>query len=419
MTAGKWSTKSMHNRRFLLPVSIGLIAAWTVSNLDSVSAKTGRSFPSQGDLKTETRQETKQQQSRPKPEVTEADKIADREARQIIDELKARIRNNDHSFHDLENKLRSYPSSSVRLILDAMDTNDDSMRVPMARVLSRVASNEDFYFSNDSVKTIIGLLKACPQREVKAALLQVLGAVGPRNDQIKEAIVYSLKVSHEPSIKRAAIEALSKLSQQERPALHLETTKILLNELANDEAPTLRAAAASALSRFHANADIVVPALIKALDDNYLNVRNAACQTLSSYQGQAKPAVQRLIETLKTESDQNIRHSAMNALQNIDKADPQILSVYVDLLDDPVMGRNAIGYLSYFGAHAAPAVPKLINILKNGDRNDKQQAALALSNIGPQAKDALPALTEALKDSDANLARYAGQAINRINQVNE
>lgn len=407
----------MRNRSFLLPLSIALASSFAATNFDTAIAKTGRSLPSAGDLKTESNKQ--QQQQRQKQEVTEADKISEREARHLLEEIKVRIRNNDTNYHDLESKLRSYPSVSVRLILDAMDTNDDSIRVPMSQVLSRIANNDDYYFSSDSLKTIIGLLKACPQRDVKTSLLGVLGSIGPRNDDIKAAIVYALKISHEPSVKRAAIEALSRVSQQERPALHRETAKILLLELANDESPALRAAAAQALTKFHSNSDIVVPALVKALDDNYLNVRNAACQALSGYQGEAKPAVAKLIETLKTESDQNIRYSAMNALQNIDKSDPQILSVYVDLLDDPSLGRNAIGYLTYFAENAAPAVPKLIAILKNGDRSTKHQAAIVLSNIGPGAKEALPALTEALKDGDAQLVRYAGQAINRINQTTE
>ncbi len=404
----------MLDRRLLVSLSLALFA--TLSANDIASAKTARSFPSEGDLKT---QSSNKQQSKEKPSISESDKTAEKEVRQIIEDIKARIRAGDHSHHDLENKLRSYPSFAVKLILDAMDTNDDAIRVPMAQALGRVASYEDYYFSNDSIKTIIAILKACPQRDVKSSMLNILGSIGPRNDDIKAAIVYSLRNSQEPVVKRAALEALAHLSQQEKPSLHLETTKILLSELANEDAPSIRSTAASALSRYLANAEVVVPALIKAMDDNYLTVRNSACQALSAYQGAAKPAVPKLIEILKTETDSSIRYSALSTLQNIDRTDPQILSIYLELLDDPTMGRNTISYLSNFGPAAAPAVPKLIALLKNGDIHTKHQVANALSNIGPAAKEALPALSEALKENDRTLVRYAEQAINRINQTTE
>ncbi len=389
-------------RATLCMLSLAVLSATT---FDTVHARTGRGLPSEGDLKTESSNQTQ-------------DKESQRQARRIVDEALARFKNNNHSCNDLESSLRNYPVDAVPAIIDAMDTNDETIQVPMANFLVRLTGYEDFYYSNQSVKTIIGLLKSSPKREVKSALVGVLGNIGPRNAEIKEALIYTLKNSPEPAVKRATLDALAHLAQQEKPALAADTTKTLIAELSNQDSQLIRQSALYALSRFKANPEVVVPALLKTLDDNYAIVRNASCQALGAYQSSSREAIPKLIEMIKTESDSSIKYSAMSALHSIDRKDPRILQLYLDLLDDPVLGRNAMSYLSNFGPDAAPATPKLIELLKSGDVHTKHQACQVLAQIGPAARSALPALTEALKDPDPTLVRYAEQAITRLNQTN-
>lgn len=394
----------------LCMVSLALVGATT---FDTANARAGRGLPSEGDLKTEsTEQNTK------KSTAPAQDKTAEREARQLVDEARTRFKNNNQNCSDLETALRNYPVNAIPAIVDAMDTNDETILTPMANLLNRLTGYEDFYFSNQSVKTIIGMLKSSQKREIKNSLVSALGNIGPRSDDIKAAIIQTLNTSPEPAVKRAALDALARLAQQEKPALAAETTKILVRELSNEDSQLIRQSALYALSRFRANPDVVVPAVMKTLDDNYAIVRNASCQALGSYQSSSKAAIPKLIEMIKTESDSSIKYSAMNALQCIDRKDPRILQLYLDLFDDPIVGRNAVSYLSNFGADAAPAVPKLIDLLKSGDVHAKHQAAEVLGHIGPAARVALPALTEALKDPDTALVRYAEQAITRLNQTN-
>lgn len=396
-------TKSL--RASLCLISFALIGATT---FDTAHARAGRGFPSEGDLKTE---------SEKSKELTQ-DKVGEREARQIVEEAKVRFKNNNLNSSDLENSLRNYPVNAIPCILNALDTNDETIQVPMSTLLNRLTGYEDFYYSDSSVKTIIALLKSSQKRETKCSLVGALGNIGPRNDDVKAAIVYTLDNSFEPSVKRAALDALAHLAQQEKPSLQNESIKITLRELQNQDSPLIRQSALYAISRLRANSEIVIPAILKSLDDNYANVRNAACQALNSYQGASKAAVPKLIEMVRTESDSSIRHSALSALQNIDRGNSKIVELYAELIDDPTLGRTAMSYLSNFGADAAPAVPKLITVLKTGDIHSKHQAAMTLMNIGPAAKQALPVFSEMLKDPDITLVRYAEQAINRINQTN-
>ncbi|MDX2105132.1 MAG: HEAT repeat domain-containing protein [Candidatus Melainabacteria bacterium] len=396
-------TKSL--RASLCLVSLAFIGATT---FDTAHARAGRGFPSEGDLKTE---------SEKSKELTQ-DKLAEREARQIVEEAKARFKNNNSNSSDLENSLRNYPVNAIPCILDAMDTNDETIQLPMSTLLNRLTGYEDFYYSDSSVKTIIGLLKSTQKREVKCSLVGALGNIGPRTDDIKAAIVYTLNTSAEPSVKRAAIDALAHLALQEKPLLRAESTKIIMRELQNQNSPQIRQSALYALSRMRTNSNLVVPAIIKLLDDNYATVRSAACQALNSYHESSKVAVPKLIEMVRTENDSSIRHSALNALQSIDRDHSEVIALYIELMDDPTLSRLAMSYLSSLGISAAPAVPKLITILKTGDIHSKHQAAMTLMNLGPAAKPALPVFSEMLKDPDITLVRYAEQAINRINQTN-
>jgi HEAT repeat protein len=85
------------------------------------------------------------------------------------------------------------------------------------------------------------------------------------------------------------------------------------------------------------------------------------------------------------------------------------------MLRDPspaVQAQGAYG-LGRLGGEACPAVPSLIDALKN-DSLVRQQAARALGQIGPDARAAVPALSAALEDSEWTVRRQAALALGRI-----
>ena len=77
---------------------------------------------------------------------------------------------------------------------------------------------------------------------------------------------------------------------------------------------------------------------------------------------------------------------------------------------DPTVKRLAAEALRQIGPAAAPAVPALIETLKDTDPTAKWLAADALGAIGPAAAPAIPALVEVLKDKGANSLARAGAA---------
>ena len=339
--------------------------------------------------------------------------------KKIVDMIKVYSeRNQNVNVYDLEKELRNRPRQAAQALVDLLDTNNKNVQLQAASVLERLSTNPDFSISDSSLKTLIAILRGSKEPEVKASLVRVLGNIGPKNEDVKAAIIENISGDAEATTKRNAIEALAKLAQQEKPEFHRKSTEILVGILRGDDAPSLRKAAAIALSRYHNDPEVAVPALIDALNDNYLLVRTAAVQAIGNYHSGAEAAVPPLLKLLEEEPNEGIRSSSIYTLRTIGKDDQRVVDKFIELLDDPKLGRSIMSYLYYFGDRAAPAVPKLIKMLDSSDRYQRQYACRALGAIGIDAKEALPALEKATRDSDASVRSNAQTAINNINRIN-
>jgi HEAT repeat protein len=167
----------------------------------------------------------------------------------------------------------------------------------------------------------------------------------------------------------------------------------------------------------------------------------------------AEPAVSKLTEHLRTEKDEYRRVEAAQALGRIGapakSAVPQLravvkeekglahvwaaaaiaqitgdyegaLPIMVETLrkgsakaEDFWMMDAALKALEQFGPHALPAVPSLIEALKE-ERNLGSLAARALGAIGPDAKTAVPRLAAVLDDEEREKRQAACEALGRI-----
>lgn len=88
----------------------------------------------------------------------------------------------------------------------------------------------------------------------------------------------------------------------------------------------------------------------------------------------------------------------------------------VDLMREhgaPVRG-DAFNALANLGPRAASAVPELLEML-NGDQPElRRDAAWILGTIGPAAESAVPSLTSLLQDPDPRLRDVAARALGQI-----
>jgi HEAT repeat protein len=132
-----------------------------------------------------------------------------------------------------------------------------------------------------------------------------------------------------------------------------------------------------------------------------------------------KEDVARLMKELKSR-EVKTRIAAAEELGHIGQikkslAEPAVPAL-IDALRDSDTGvrKAAAEALGKVDPDVKVAVPALTNALKDKASPVRQSAASALGQIGPDAKDAVPALRELQKDSDRAVSRAAGMAIQRI-----
>ncbi len=76
--------------------------------------------------------------------------------------------------------------------------------------------------------------------------------------------------------------------------------------------------------------------------------------------------------------------------------------------------QDALTELAKAGPAAAPALSKLIPMLKDQDAVTRRLAAYAIGQIGPAAKSALPALNEAMNGADRDFSTSLVNAIRSV-----
>jgi RNA polymerase sigma factor (sigma-70 family) len=154
--------------------------------------------------------------------------------------------------------------------------------------------------------------------------------------------------------------------------------------------------------------------LIQELKKGKSNGRLFALTALQLFGEKAKSAVPAVVERLKDE-DREVRDQAASILPRIDPEGASGPALGEALVKDPELGPKAAWALSQFGAKAKPALPQLVQAVRDReDGSDTRFHALnALHAIKPDARTVLPALTAALKDENFRVRHqtleYLGQ----------
>jgi len=85
--------------------------------------------------------------------------------------------------------------------------------------------------------------------------------------------------------------------------------------------------------------------------------------------------------------------------------------------EDKAAAKQALAYIAKRLTQlppAGPAVPSLVEALRDKDWRLRLACAQALGRIGPAAKAAIPALTKALKDQSKDVRKAAAEALRKI-----
>jgi len=156
------------------------------------------------------------------------------------------------------------------------------------------------------------------------------------------------------------------------------------------------------LSKWKAEADDKDPAL-----------RLAAVKALGEFGPEATPLLVRLLR----HEDEKVRDEAAANLGRLAAEDqaaavPWIMPLLRDQQKD--VRRIAAYTLSRMGPAAKAAIPDLIKLLQDKDPATRCEAAWTLGEMGLQAATAVPALTDLLQDEDNGVRSVAATAIKKI-----
>ena len=185
--------------------------------------------------------------------------------------------------------------------------------------------------------------------------------------------------------------------------------------------PRVRAAAAETLAwKAHLDDEqipTVVEALIRCANDRDSFVKIRIFIAFAQLGPKAKEAVPTLKDALKDE-EIFVRLMAADALWLISHNADEVLPVFIDAFKNggPNDQDIVITRFEEMGSSAIPAIPTLIEVLKNGkDHFIRAEAALALGSIGPKADRAVPELIAAAKKDESDYVRSdAIEALGKI-----
>jgi HEAT repeat protein len=132
----------------------------------------------------------------------------------------------------------------------------------------------------------------------------------------------------------------------------------------------------------------------------------AACR------GSSNPDVAGLVAALQSGDAEKSGRANLELIRLGEPAVPGLIEMLKD--PDPRVRGLAASTFWGMGGKARSAVPALAEALSDPDPAFRTQIAMALENMGPDAKDAVPALIKALSDPDRGVRQASVKALGRI-----
>lgn len=272
--------------------------------------------------------------------------------------------------------LARFGAQGVPALIDALKSDSPALQREAARALGRIGSD-----AKDAVPQLKTVFLTAGNASAEAA--EALGHIG------KPAIPALVECVTSPAaeVRKKAVQVLGTLGADAVPSL--------VDALADKNAD-VRQAAAAALAPLRIGDKMVVLALAHGVHDSDQAVRRQCLTALQNLGPAARLAAPKLVAALK-DSDGPNRLQIILVLQNLGEAEREVLPVAAGLLKDadPQIRQSAVNLLARQGS---PALPHLIAALKDNSPLVRFAAVAAIQRVPGDIKDAQPALTQLLKD---------------------
>jgi HEAT repeat protein len=303
---------------------------------------------------------------------------------------------NIHDYNPQRDLVSSWVDKEMvpALIKSLQDSNRDT-RAKAVRELGLIGPD-----ARDAVPGLVAVVQG-KDDELRLAALMALEQIGAEARAALPAFRAALKEGN-PPVRQSAVRALGKLGAAARPAL-----PELAPLLARSEG-IARVETAEAVARIDPENKEAVATLAALLKDPNGETRIKAVEVLAHLGARARSSEAALAEILK-EPDTSLRIRAVELLAPGGLARPQVLTATASLVEDRTTAKEirlrAATVLSELGAAAHPAVPALVNTLKDPDRDIRIKTAEVLAAVGPAARTAIPALAEAVRNESSGTVR--------------
>lgn len=236
------------------------------------------------------------------------------------------------------------------------------------------------------------LQDAAPRVRVRAAEAVARIDLDPRAPGAVVPVLIAALQDERAKIRQAAAEALWVMGADGQAAVPALAT------LLGDKDPYVRWAALETLGRVGGGAEKAVPALMEILKDS--DLRGIAVQALGHIGPGAKAAIPALVQEYKAGNADTYRMSVTFALIRIDPQAAKVTVPFlVDRVkkNDDRISLEAIQALMSMGPEAKDAIPALTDIVRGGRDVLPAWSAYALAKIaGPQAPIAIPHVLDLL-----------------------
>jgi HEAT repeat protein len=324
----------------------------------------------------------------------------------------------------------------VAALAKALNDKDPTVRVEAAMALGEIGPGakaaigalldtlkpKEINFAEPFVLTALGkigepavpALKSAltaPEYRLRRGAADALAMIGPAAADTIDPLGKML-AAPEADLRGLAVRALGKIGKDAKP-LAAEVIKLL-----DDGNPQVRIQAAVALWEIDDNAS-GKPALVGALKNANVRVREQACRACAEVAGSPVVPMTTLTDRLKDEAA-SIRKLAAEALgaagAKATDALPELKNVLKD--QDGLVRVSAALALWRIDKKAKEPVTMLAGWLADAKENDRtrKEAAAALGEIGPDARSAATLLFQAFRDSENSpqLRRAAAAALRKV-----
>ncbi|AFY52770.1 HEAT repeat-containing protein [Rivularia sp. PCC 7116] len=294
----------------------------------------------------------------------------------------------------------------VPSVIKALQDEDPTVRSIAARLLGRIETK------NQSELVAQALIKALQDKNptVRSNAADSLDDIEITNKSgvVVPALIKVLQDKN-ATVRSKAASALHRISILDSEASALSKQIPALIKALEDEDVQVRSYAIKTLGNLKKEAASLVPKFIQALQEDNSAIRQAAAEALGDIGDKA--AVKPLIKALD-DKDSMVSVFAAGALRRIgDKAAVKPLIKALNDKDSMVRWGAAVA-LGNLGDETA--VKPLIKTLDDEDATVRRLSLIALGRLGKKAAPALPRIIEALKDNNSYVHFDAAYALKHI-----